>query len=63
MEFLICGGGGAKLRGFWHKDPLSVFTDSTHGFLDIHIDDHRVTARFMDVNLKSLEDPVMTESK
>ena len=27
MEFLICGGGGAKLRGFWHKDPLSVFTD------------------------------------
>lgn len=63
MEFLICGGGGAKLRGFWHKDPLSVFTDSTHGFLDINIDDHKVTARFMDVNLKSLEDPVMTASK
>jgi tartrate-resistant acid phosphatase type 5 len=63
MEFLICGGGGAKLRGFWHKDPLSVFTYSTHAFLDITIDDHKVTALFFDQDLKSLEDPVMTVSK
>lgn len=63
IEFLICGGGGAKLRGFWHQDPKSVFTDSTHAFLDIVIDAHNVTAQFFDVNLKSLESPVTTVAK
>ena len=63
MEFLICGGGGAKLRGFWHQDPLSVFTASANAFLDITIDAHKVTAQFLDVNLNSLENPVMTMSK
>jgi tartrate-resistant acid phosphatase type 5 len=63
IEFLICGGGGAKLRGFWHKDPMSVFTDSTHAFLDIVIDAHKVTAQFLDVNLNSLESPIMAVTK
>jgi tartrate-resistant acid phosphatase type 5 len=63
MEFLICGGGGAKLRGFWHKDPLSVFTDSAHAFLDITIDPRKFTAQFLDVNLKSLETPIMIVDK
>jgi hypothetical protein len=63
MEFLICGGGGAKLRGFWHKDPISVFAHSTHGFLDITTDAHKITAHFFDIDLTSLESPVMTVSK
>lgn len=63
MDFLICGGGGAKLRGFWHKDPLSVFTESAHSFLDITIDNHKFTAEFLDANLKSLEDPVAIDTK
>lgn len=63
MEFLICGGGGAKLRGFWHQDPLSLFTASANAFLDIKMDAHKVTAQFLDVNLHSMETPVMTASK
>ena len=57
MEFLICGGGGAKLRGFWHKDPLSVFTDSTHAFLDLTLTITKSRRSSFDVNLNSLENP------
>lgn len=63
INFLICGGGGAKLRGFHHKDPLSVFTASTNAFLDITMDPRNVTAQFLDIHLKSMENPVTTVSK
>jgi tartrate-resistant acid phosphatase type 5 len=60
MEFLICGGGGAKLRGFWRKEPMSIFAASANAFLDLVIDDHKITAQFLDVGLHSLENPPMT---
>jgi tartrate-resistant acid phosphatase type 5 len=63
MNFLICGGGGAKLRRFRRKETISVFTDSAHGFLDLTIDDHGLTAQFLDISLKSLENPPLTVTK
>lgn len=64
MEFLICGGGGAKLRGFdGAKEPISVSSASKYAFLDLTIDDHTFTARFLDINLQSLENPPLTDTK
>lgn len=64
MEFLICGGGGAKLRGFvGARQPISVSSASKYAFLDLVIDEHTFTARFLDVNLRSLEDPPLTDTK
>ena len=64
MEFLICGGGGAKLRGFvGAREPMSVYSTSKHAFLDLVIDAHKFTARFLDVNLQSLENPPLTDTK
>jgi hypothetical protein len=58
MEFLICGGGGAKIRALGALQPQSVFSKGrTHGFLDIDLDDRRVKARFLDPELNSLEQP------
>jgi tartrate-resistant acid phosphatase type 5 len=64
MEFLICGGGGAKLRGFvGSREPQSVSSASKYAFLDLVIDEHTFTARFLDINLHSLENPPLTDSK
>lgn len=64
MEFLICGGGGAKLRGFVGKrEPMSVSSASKYAFLDLVIDDHKFTAQFLDTNLDSLEHPPLTDTK
>ncbi len=64
MEFLICGRGGAKLRGFvGARQPISVSSASKYAFLDLVIDEHTFTARFLDVNLRSLEDPPLTDTK
>ncbi|HEY1757070.1 MAG TPA: metallophosphoesterase [Bryobacteraceae bacterium] len=65
MEFLICGGGGAKLRAFAgsSREPISVSSASKYAFLDLVIDDHKFVARFLDINLKSLEDPPLTDTK
>jgi tartrate-resistant acid phosphatase type 5 len=64
MEFLICGGGGATLRGFvGAREPISVSGASKYAFLDLTIDDHTFTARFLDINLQSLENPPLTDTK
>ena len=64
MEFLICGGGGAKLRGFaGSREPISVSSASKYAFLDLVIDDHKFTAQFLDTNLHSLENPPLTDTK
>jgi tartrate-resistant acid phosphatase type 5 len=64
MEFLICGGGGAKLRGFvGAREPASVSSASKYAFLDLVIDEHKFTAQFLDINLKSLENPPLTDTK
>jgi hypothetical protein len=64
MEFLICGGGGAKLRGFiGRREPTSVFSASKNAFLDLVIDDHKFVAQFLDANLNSLENPPVTDTK
>lgn len=64
MEFLICGGGGAKLRGFaGSREPMSVSSASKYAFLDLVIDAHTFTARFLDINLHSLENPPLTDTK
>ena len=63
MEFLICGTGGSELRKVRHQQQISVFANSVYGFLDIKIDDQRITAEFLDTGLKSLENPRMMASK
>ena len=63
MDFLICGGGGAKLRKFPRQEPFTVFSAVKYGFLDLTIDDHKFTARFLDTKLASLEDPPMVRVK
>jgi predicted MPP superfamily phosphohydrolase len=60
MNFLICGGGGAKLRHFRHQEAISVFTDVEHAFLDINIDADHLKAQYLNTNLKSLENPPLT---
>ena len=60
MEFLICGAGGAKIRGLGAIQPQSVFSQGhQHGFLDLTIDEERFSARFFDPELNSLEQPGM----
>jgi tartrate-resistant acid phosphatase type 5 len=64
IEFLICGAGGAKLRAFpGSSQPASVFRASNYGFLDMVITETTFTAQFLDVNLKSLENPLLIDSK
>ena len=64
IEFLICGGGGAKLRGFFGpRQSVSISSASKYAFLDLVIDAQTFAARFLDVNLKSLEDPPLTDTK
>jgi hypothetical protein len=63
MDFLICGGGGAKLRNFPRKERISVFSAVYYAFLDLTIDSHKLAARFLNVNLDSLEDPPMARVK
>ena len=64
IEFLICGGGGAKLRGFvGQRKPMSLFSASKNGFLDLVIDQHKFNAQFFDVNLTSLESPMVEDTK
>ncbi len=58
IDFLICGAGGAKIRGMGRLQPQSVFSKGhQHGFLDISIDQSRFAARFLDLDLQSLESP------
>ena len=63
IEFLICGTGGAELRKVRHQQKISVFANSAYAFLDVSIDDQRITAQFLDTALKSLESPQMSVSK
>jgi len=63
IDFLIDGGGGAGLRAFHHKEAESVFEKSEHAFLDLTIDEHNFTARFLDTDLKSAEDPILARTK
>ncbi len=64
IEFLICGGGGAKLRGFvGRREQISAFSASKNAFLDLVIDSHKFTAQFLDTDLNALEDPPVTDSK
>jgi hypothetical protein len=58
MDFFICGGGGARLRKFYRKEKESVFAASRFAFLDLEIQDHNLSAQFLDTDLKSLEHPV-----
>ena len=55
IEYLICGAGGAQLRAVRHQRPESLFHATTFGFLDITVDDHNLTADFLDTSLKVLE--------
>ena len=63
IEYLICGAGGAQLRAVRHAQPESLFHATTFGFLDINIDEHQLSAAFLDTKLKPLETPEMTITK
>jgi tartrate-resistant acid phosphatase type 5 len=63
IEYLICGAGGAKLRRIRTVQPESVFHATTFGFLDLSIDEHSLTAKFLDTKLVSLEKPEMRVAK
>jgi len=63
IDYLIAGTGGAKLRGFHSLTPESIFHATTFGFLDLSIDQHTLTAKFLDTKLASLEKPEMQVRK
>jgi tartrate-resistant acid phosphatase type 5 len=63
IEMLICGGGGAKLRGVRSRDPASVWARSRNAFLDIKATDRELTARFLDSDLVVLETPPLVMRK
>jgi len=63
IEYLICGAGGAHLRAVRHTVPQSVFHATTYGFLDITIDEHKMTATFFDTALKPVEEPLLVVSR
>src|SRR5262249_20251175 len=55
MDLLIAGSGGADLRNPRRAEPPSVFTAKKYGFLDIEITQDKISARFLDPQLRSLE--------
>ena len=63
IDFLIDGGGGAGLRAIDHPKEHSVFAKSEHAFLDVTVDEHTFTARFLDTDLKPAEDPILARTK
>ena len=63
IEYLISGAGGAKLRRVKKATPESLFHATKFGFLDLTIDEHTLTAKFLDTNLISLEQPEMHLTK
>jgi len=63
VEYLISGTGGAKLRQIRNVKPQSLFHATTFGFLDLMIDQHSLTARFLDTKLVSLEKPELRLTK
>lgn len=63
MEFLICGSGGAALRKVRHKQPQSIFTATEYGFLDLSIEDRRITAKLFNTGLAVLETLLMERAQ
>ena len=63
IDYLIAGTGGAKLRAIRRLTPESIFHATTFGFLDLSIDEHTLTAKFLDTKLVSLEKPEMQVTK
>ena len=63
IDFLIAGGGGAHLRSSVNGSGPSMFVQSEFGFLDLTIDDHRFTARFLNTDLTLAETPPLTRTK
>src|SRR5262249_40205306 len=57
IHYFISGAGGAELRKVRHTQPESIFYATTYGFLDLTIDGQRITVRFYDTELHSMEDP------
>jgi tartrate-resistant acid phosphatase type 5 len=63
IHFLIAGGGGAELRHFRRKSPESLFEAVDYAFLDITIDAHHLSARYLNADLKQLENPPLALTK
>jgi tartrate-resistant acid phosphatase type 5 len=57
VEYVICGAGGAELRAPRHAQPESIFRATTYGFVEFNIDEKSLGFRFLDTELRSLEDP------
>jgi tartrate-resistant acid phosphatase type 5 len=63
MDFLIAGIGGAELRAPGAPQPHSLFRGAEYGFLDLVVDDSHIAAQFLNVNLMSLESPVLRKTQ
>jgi tartrate-resistant acid phosphatase type 5 len=63
VEYLIAGGGGAKGRKVRHAEPESVFHATEYGFLELTMDEHTLSATFLDTKLEPLEQPGMRITK
>jgi tartrate-resistant acid phosphatase type 5 len=63
IHFVICGGGGAHLRGFRRKDPASVFQAVQNAFLDLRIDANELVVQFIGADQEVLENPPLTLRK
>jgi tartrate-resistant acid phosphatase type 5 len=57
VDYVICGASGAELRKTGRIQPESIFHATTYGFAEFTIDEERLTLRFFDTDLHSLEDP------
>jgi tartrate-resistant acid phosphatase type 5 len=63
IDLVICGGGGAHLRSMGRRVPQSVFAVTAHGFAELAFDEHELTLRLLDANLKTLENPPLRRTR
>ena len=55
MDFLIAGGGGAKIRKIGKLETPSVFSAVSNGFLELHATNTELTAQFLNLKLEPLD--------
>ncbi len=63
IDLLIAGSGGADLRAPHKPQPESVFTAKKYGFLDLFVTADRISAQFLDPQLRSLERNILVRTK
>jgi hypothetical protein len=55
VDFLIAGGGGAKIRSIRKVTTPSLFSVVSNGFLELRITNDELTAQFLNPKLEALD--------